>query len=1380
MGLRAASYGTLVLFLLTLISSDHAAAQQESQSPGAVPTINVNVIRILVPVVVRDKQGRAVGDLKKEDFQVFDNDKPYPISGFTVEQRPAGEGSARSAQQPSSPNATPQSSGLPERSIVFLFDDMHLNAENLAQVRKSAAKVLAGSLSPSDIAAVVSLSGKVNSGLTRDQTKLQQALVSLRSQGDLHSNGAECPKIDYYQADLIENKHDSEAAADAIRQVFNCNPGLDVKYNYNEAQSQAESAARRVLTAGRQDVQSTYSSIAEFVRRMSTLPGQRMLVLVSPGFLPVEQDSRTAESGIMDLAAQSKVIISALDARGLYTAELGANEAPPAGAGGLQLQSGYRSAGMNIAENSMAELADGTGGTFFHNSNDLDAGFKALTEAPTYVYVLELALNNAKPDGTYHRLKVKVDRDGLQLQARHGYSLVRPVSPATDLLANGEDVHLNLVVLDRKNRPVLNLDRKEIAITDNDSPVTLSNFRLVAGKENGEHLLTLLFDRPAPVNDGNQATGPSTIDQPRDVATKMLKEFPENSFSFSVLDIQERLQLQHGFTADRKALGHAINAATQPSNAADENAANQAEKELVSLARSGVDSSGTALSSRDLALDRALFSAISNSGRIARDQRLQPSVAGLAALVQSEQPITGRKAVIYFSSFADRQTDSHTLEAIESVIGAANRAGITIYVVDFNRLDRRATELENIGMSMAGPSISDARGAGTPAKVGVNRDAANTVLKHLAEATGGSYITTEDDLSKAAKQVMQDMTTYYEASYVPAIEEYDGKFRSIAVKPLRAGLVIRTQAGYLALPAGAGSTLQPFELPLMRILSQPQLPTDVNFRASILHMEDVPEGSVNTLVVEIPFSNLDIRGNSGTGLYEAHVSIVTDIKDKTGAVVAHFSEDIPRRGGLSGLDKAKFDAVTFQRHFIAPPGQYILDAAILDSNSGKIGAQRIPFQIANTADAPALSNVILVRSTEPFHSADDPSEPLQHGGVRVVPDLSGQLPPEARNVSIFFIVHSDPNAPEAAMLSVQMLKDGKPVEGAPILSQQARKAMFSSYLANLSIDSPGNSVYELKVVLNQGRKTAEARTQFTLTGIQPPTEEVLAPHSDSSTPGVASNPPIASEPIVPSRGAINPPALRGTLSITFPTDPVPPPPEDELKSILADASRNAMNYSHSLPNLMCEQVTDRLVDTKGTGLWKHQDRFTELLSYVDHKEARTFLVREHWGSKSHTNDGDTKGVVSAGEFGGVLEGVFRPSSKTDFHWKETGELGDETVQVFDYHVSRANSILDVGAGTTTWVGCHGKVFIDSATRGIRRITMVADDIPKSSRVHATSISVDYNYVAINHHDYLLPIAAQIEVSHDRRETDLNQIHFHNFHRFSSTAKLVANDPQAKP
>ena len=76
---------------------------------------------------------------------------------------------------------------------------------------------------------------------------------------------------------------------------------------------------------------------------------------------------------------------------------------------------------MALTENPMVGLADGTGGSFFHNNNDMAAGLKSLTEAPDYVYVLELSVDKVKLDGSYHRLKVTVDREGMQLQARRSY-----------------------------------------------------------------------------------------------------------------------------------------------------------------------------------------------------------------------------------------------------------------------------------------------------------------------------------------------------------------------------------------------------------------------------------------------------------------------------------------------------------------------------------------------------------------------------------------------------------------------------------------------------------------------------------------------------------------------------------------------------------------------------------------------------------------------------------------------------------------------------------------------------------------------------------------------------------------------------------------------
>jgi VWFA-related protein len=179
---------------------------------------------------------------------------------------------------------------------------------------------------------------------------------------------------------------------------------------------------------GDQDVRVTLGTLSEVVRKMGALPGQRTLVFVSPGFLTVTAEAMTEKSQILELAAQSNVTISALDARGLYTTEVDASDRGPTTSRNAPYESKSRGESMSFNQDVMAELAGGTGGTFFHNSNDLQGGFKLLTAAPEYVYLLQFSLENVKRDGTYHRLKVKVDKQGLQLQARSGFFAPKPAN----------------------------------------------------------------------------------------------------------------------------------------------------------------------------------------------------------------------------------------------------------------------------------------------------------------------------------------------------------------------------------------------------------------------------------------------------------------------------------------------------------------------------------------------------------------------------------------------------------------------------------------------------------------------------------------------------------------------------------------------------------------------------------------------------------------------------------------------------------------------------------------------------------------------------------------------------------------------------------------
>jgi VWFA-related protein len=389
-------------------------------------TIQANVDRVLVPVVVRDKQGHAVRNLKQEDFSVFDNDKLRKVSAFEVETRVAAPEAAGPAATGSAIGGAgklaPAHSSL-HQIVLFVFDDMHLSFEDVSAARKSASGAIAGVLAEGSLPAVVSTSRKINSGLTTDTAKLQAAVAGLAPHGAARSDKGECPLLGYYQADLMVEKNDSGAKAEAIQQIFRCDPGLDPSRDYAIAQRLTESAAMRVVSLSRQDVLDTYATLSGFIRALAKLPGRRSLILVSPGFLPLDPAALAAESRMIDLAAESDVTIDALDARGLYTTSLEASEGPGADP---QYQGEMRRSSMDRAETSMGELAYGTGGSFFHNSNDLNGGMKVLAQGPECVYMLELPLEDVKQDGSYHRLKVKVGRSGIEVQAREGYFVPKP------------------------------------------------------------------------------------------------------------------------------------------------------------------------------------------------------------------------------------------------------------------------------------------------------------------------------------------------------------------------------------------------------------------------------------------------------------------------------------------------------------------------------------------------------------------------------------------------------------------------------------------------------------------------------------------------------------------------------------------------------------------------------------------------------------------------------------------------------------------------------------------------------------------------------------------------------------------------------------------
>jgi VWFA-related protein len=957
------------------------------------------------------------------------------------------------------------------------------------------------------------------------------------------------------------------------------------------------------------------------------------------------------------------------------------------------------------------------------------------------------------------------------------------------IVSNVDEVTLDLVVHNRKNKPILDLKPEDIAVTDNGSAVKLSDLRLVTGASSAEHSVTLVFDRLAS----------STAKNGRDMATKILKMAPVNGFSFSVLNVGGRLRLYQGFTADRVALATAIAAATdrgdrgEGTEGSKESGSALPEKNLVSVAETGTDSSGTRVSTKERNAARIMLSSLQESQRIVQDQHCLASLAGLLALARIQRQIVGRKVVIYFTQ--GLMADSNARDMLRSIVGAANRSGVSIYTVDTNAIDEQAGEGLLASAAMGGataatrmnpaPTTSGSGAATQPvpqlppgmlAQLSDTRDQVEfeglsgykNPLAELAGKTGGTYITATDDLKKPVQQLIEDMTTYYEASYVPPISEYDGKFRAVAVKPVRSGLRIHSRAGYFALPPGSGSGMRPFEAPLMKLLSESQWSTDIKFRSAVLRLGILPDGNENVLAIEVPVTELETRDDPNSNLYSLHVSMVAQIKNKAGEVIEHFSEDIPRHASLDSKGSPDSELITMQRHFLADPGGYVVEAAVLDRNSQKAGAQRLEFEIPSEMTGPSLSDVTIVQRVEPLPTEMELTEPMRYGAGKVVPSVSGNVPHGVKNISFFFMIHPDPNSAEQPRLEMEVLKSNEQIALLPLQLRKTVGPVSIPYLASIQSASLPSGDYEVIERLIQNGKTAEHAVAFRIEG--PELASATAPGNATSEPP-SDDAAVASPSQLPGNDGH---AGRHLLITSLPDGAFAAPSPDQLEAIVAGARKRALDYTATLPNFICVEATSRSVDQSGNGNWKHRDSLAELLTYHNGQESRTTLQVNGKRSSLKRADLNSTWPISVGEFGALLKLVFSPSSKTVFHWKEAATLGDGTgtVEVISYRVAPENATIDLSEGNNSLgVGFHGLVYIDGAISGIRRITVEADGLPRSFSMHAAAMTVDYDYVAISARDYLLPVRSTVSLQRGRKRIELNEISFRNYRRFASRTKI---------
>lgn len=416
-------------------AADAGNAEITSRQPETTFKVKVNLVTLRV--VVRDGAGHALGNLHQQDFELLDNGKPQVISKFSVEQPahpPVVTEDGAQVEEVAGPatKASGPAHPLPDHYTALLFDDIHLELGDIMRVRAAAARYV-DTLPATDRAAVFSTSGRTVLDFTDDRAQIHNALLQL--QPHPVSGVPEtrpCPDITYYVADQIQNHNDDRmvqaATEDAIACAFDNNQAMA-----RSAEAMVYATVAHQLSLGDHETHLALDTLQNVVRRMTAMPGQRNIVLVSSGFLTPEDAPFTED--IIDRAVRSNIIISTLDGRGLYTVDIGGGitaDAPPtAFVGGIMGQARLDAA--SAQSQVMVELADGTGGAYFHNNNDLFAGLQRVAAAPEYDYLLAFTPQALKYDGRFHTLKVKLNvRGDYHVQARRGYYAPKKVADPTD------------------------------------------------------------------------------------------------------------------------------------------------------------------------------------------------------------------------------------------------------------------------------------------------------------------------------------------------------------------------------------------------------------------------------------------------------------------------------------------------------------------------------------------------------------------------------------------------------------------------------------------------------------------------------------------------------------------------------------------------------------------------------------------------------------------------------------------------------------------------------------------------------------------------------------------------------------------------------------
>ena len=370
------------------------------------PTFKTNTNLVIVNISVKDKSGKLIDNLKKEDFIVFEDNKPQTISVFEVERlantpltpetpaglktRPPENKTAPPARRPEAILGEHAKEYKDRRLIALFFDFSSMQPSEQIRAQDSALKFLNEQMTASDLVSVMTYSNRLR--VVEDFTNDRESLIStirafrIGESSELASEGAT-------GADDTDDSG-GFTVDDTEFNIFNTDRKL--------------------------------SALEDAAKKLGRFPEKKALVYISSGVPKTGVENQSQLLSTINAAVRANVAFYPIDARGLMATPPGGDASAPSPRGtGVftgKTQRGSRDK-VNDQQETLYSLAADTGGKALLDNNDLSVGITQVQKDINAYYILGFYSTNAAEDGKYRKVRVKLANESLQakLDYRPGY-----------------------------------------------------------------------------------------------------------------------------------------------------------------------------------------------------------------------------------------------------------------------------------------------------------------------------------------------------------------------------------------------------------------------------------------------------------------------------------------------------------------------------------------------------------------------------------------------------------------------------------------------------------------------------------------------------------------------------------------------------------------------------------------------------------------------------------------------------------------------------------------------------------------------------------------------------------------------------------------------